>query len=447
MQSLNPCLIPEEPRTVLEILTSNGYEAFLVGGSVRDLIMGNIPKDWDISTNATPDIIQSLFQNAITTGIQHGTVTVIVNKQRIEVTTYRTDGVYLNHRRPNSVTFSSSWIDDVCRRDFTINAVMFHPHTGLIDPMHGINDIYAKKICAVGEANVRFQEDALRMLRAIRFSAQLGFAIVDTTMQAIQQHAALIQKVSAERIRDELTKLLISANPLRFVLLEEANILAHILPEFQSALNVPQNHPHHIYSVGMHSLHSLSHINAVPHLRWTMLLHDLGKIVTKTTDSSGVDHFYRHSIQSLQISQTIMNRFRFDNNTSSKILTLIRYHDRPISPSPLSIKKVLHEIGDDLFLDLLSVKRADAKAQSPQFLQQKLCMIDQIEIAYQKIKKNNECYSLKDLALQGQDLIALGYKPGKQLGKVLQTLLKKVMQHPTHNTKERLIEILQKIKE
>ncbi len=437
--------IPDEVLFIIGKLNSTGYKAYIVGGCVRDGIMGRVPQDWDICTSSLPDETMSIFDKAIDTGAKHGTVTVVVNGKGYEVTTFRLDGVYRDNRRPERVDFTSSIEEDLGRRDFTINAMAYHPVEGFIDPYKGTCDIKKKLIRAVGNPEKRFLEDALRMLRAVRFSAQLDFSIDPATFQSIKSCCRLITNISYERIRDELTKILVSSNPMNFSLLKETGLLHHILPEFELCYDIRQNHPYHLFNVALHSLYSVSNIENVPVLRWAMLLHDLGKSRTKTTDEKNIDHFYGHPQVSTGMAKDILNRLRFDNKNSELICRLIRFHDRSIETNHKAVRRALNVIGEDIFEYLLKVKEADKKAQNPEYLEEGLSYLNVIKSIYLDIKQKQQCTSLKDLAVDGKDLINLGLRQGKEIGEVLQKLLKSVIENPELNEKEKLLELARRI--
>ncbi len=434
--------LPDEIQFVLQTLNLNNHRAYVVGGSVRDAILGNTAKDWDITTSALPNEVERLFDKTIDTGLKHGTVTVVINNQNIEVTTFRTDGNYLDNRRPESVNFIASLEEDLSRRDFTINSIAYHPDIGYIDPFDGISDINNKIIRTVGDPNQRFSEDALRMLRAVRFSSQLDFGIDKTTQNSIYENGYLLRKISQERIRDELTKLIVSNNPLKFSLLEELDILNYLIPEFEICFKTTQNNPHHVHDIALHSLYAMSYIENSSILRWTMLLHDVGKAYVKSTDDKGIDHFFGHEIKSKELAETILKRLKFDNKSIDLILRLIEYHDFSIAPDGKSIRKALQKIGEDVFLDLLKVKESDRRAQSSKFLEEELNKLSVIKDGYEKIKGNNQCVSLKNLKINGFDLLSLGIKQGEKVGMLLNTLLDKVIETPELNDKEKLIQIV-----
>ena len=436
--------MPPEVLHIINTLNAHGFEAYAVGGCVRDSILGRKPQDWDITTNAKPHEIKGIFEKTVDTGIKHGTVTVLAMGQSFEVTTYRIDGEYKDNRRPETVQFTSSLDDDLKRRDFTINSIACHPVEGIIDPFGGMHDIERKIIRTVGNPDARFHEDALRMLRAIRFSAQLDFDITEDTFESIKRNHHLIKNISQERIRDELTRLILSDHPLRMVQMRDTGILRHILPEFDVCFDVAQNHPYHIYDVGFHTLHALTAIEPTYILRWTMLLHDIGKAVTKTTDNNNIDHFYGHPEKSAELSRKLLGRLKFDTRSTEIICKLIRFHDMDIKPAPRSVRKAVKTVGDDIFADLIKVQEADRRAQNPEKLPPRLKMLDEIKAVYREIKESNQCLSLKELAIDGSDLLDAGFSQGPQIGKVLDRLLDAVIDNPELNTRENLIALSKK---
>lgn len=438
--------IPGEVLQIINTLYANGYEAFIVGGCVRDGIMGKNPSDWDIATNAVPDEVKKLFEKTVDTGIKHGTVTIVINGVNYEVTTFRVDGLYLDNRRPESVEFTASIEEDLARRDFTVNAIAMNPVKGIVDPCGGIRDIESKTIRAVGNPNERFQEDALRMLRAVRFSAQLGFQIEKKTLESIEKNSALIKNISSERIRDELTKMLMSDNPLAFSLLFDTKLLKYIMPEFENCFLTVQNNPYHVYNVAVHILNSVAAVEKDKILRWTMLLHDIGKPAVKTTDDKNIDHFYNHPQKSIEMAKKILARLRFDNKSKERILRLIRFHDMNIRPEAKAVRKAVSKVGDDIFPDLLKVIEADKRAQNPKFFEERTKTIKQIRELYKDIKEKGQCISLKDLSISGHDLMALGFKQGKGIKKALDILLEKVIENPELNSRDMLIKMAEIIK-
>lgn len=436
--------IPSDAAYILDLLEQHGFEAFVVGGCVRDSVINRIPQDWDIASSATPQEVKELFSKTIDTGLKHGTVTVMLNSVAYEITTFRIEGKYINNRQPEAVEFTDSIEADLSRRDFTINAMAYSPAKGLIDPFGGLDDIEAKQIKAVGIAEHRFEEDALRILRAIRFSAQLGYNIEENTLQAIKKHCGLLNNISGERIRDELNKILL-ANPMVFELLHHTGILQQLIPELDICFKTEQKHPYHVYNVGMHSLHAASNIENLSLLRWTMLLHDIGKPIAHSRDNKGIDHFYMHQKLSEEKADLIMHRLRFDNASITKIKKLILEHDRQIEDNEKSVRKAIAAIGADLFEDWMQVRLADISAQNPDKAFERITKLHIVMITYNKIMSENQCLSLKDLALSGKDLLDIGFPQGKNLGSVLQKLLDAVLEQPELNDRDILLTMVKKL--
>lgn len=432
--------IPEKVNRILAELQQAGYEAYAVGGCVRDSLLGREPNDWDITTSAKPEQVKALFRRTVDTGIRHGTVTVMAGKDAFEVTTYRIDGTYEDGRHPDCVTFTASLAEDLKRRDFTINALAYNPKDGLVDLFDGTGDMQRKVIRAVGDPQERFSEDALRIMRAVRFSAQLGYTIDAGTREAIEKHAPDLRRISAERIHAELTKLLVSPHPDELRTLYETGISAVILPELDRCMSVPQNNPHHRYTVGEHIIHSVTAVRADETLRYTMLFHDLGKAACRTTDENGIDHFYGHAEISADLAYRIMRRLKFDNATADRVYTLVKYHGLEIAETPRGVRRAAVRVGADLFPLLFEVKLADAAAQSEYHAEEKRRGVAAVRQIYEEILSEKNCLSLKELAVSGSDLIAAGMKPGKGIGEVLRIMLEDVLETPEHNEKQYLLE-------
>lgn len=433
--------LPEQVKTIIEKLEENGYEGFAVGGCVRDALLFRNPDDWDITTSAKPEQVKALFKRTVDTGIQHGTVTVLMDGEGFEVTTYRIDGEYEDSRHPREVCFTSNLTEDLKRRDFTINAMAYSEKRGLVDEFNGVEDLKEGVIRCVGNPEERFHEDALRILRAVRFAAQLGFRIEEETLSAIRRLAPHLRYISAERIQTELLKLIVSPHPETLRLACEAGITAVILPEFDHMMETPQNNPHHIVNVGEHTLRALQAVRADKVLRLSVLCHDFGKAVTRTTDESGTDHFYAHAEASGQMAKDLLKRLKMDNETLYQVEKLVKYHDYHPGTNARSVRKAIYKIGEDLFPKLLEVQRADVLAQSTYQQEDKLSDLKRIEELYHRILEEKQCLSLKDLAVTGRDLIQAGMKPGKELGICLSQLLEVVLEDPEKNNKEELLEI------
>ena len=434
--------IPEKAKFIIETITKAGFEAYVVGGCVRDSILGRKPEDWDITTSAKPYQVKALFPRTIDTGIQHGTVTVMLDKEGFEVTTYRIDGKYEDSRHPKEVTFTPNLTEDLKRRDFTINAMAYNEQTGLIDIFGGMQDIEKKVIRCVGDAKERFTEDALRIMRAIRFSAQLGYTIEEKTAEAIRELAPNLQNISAERIQVELVKLLVSPHPDYLRMAYDMGVTKVILPEFDRMMETPQNHPHHKYNVGEHTLHALLAVPCDRILRLTMLLHDVGKPDTLSVDEKGITHFHGHQAVGEELANRILRRLKFDNDTIHIVTRLVRYHDygNGVDPDMRIVRRGIQKVGEDIFPLLIPVRHADVCAQSDYKRTEKLELLDKWERLYHEIVAQNQCVSLKTMAITGKDLIALGMKPGKEIGAMLNGLLQMVIENPECNTREFLLE-------
>lgn len=433
--------LPEKVSLIINRLQEHGFEAYAVGGCVRDSVLGRIPNDWDITTSARPEETKQLFDRTFDTGIEHGTITVMMDREGFEVTTYRVDGKYEDSRHPKEVTFTRSLKEDLLRRDFTINAMAYNDTEGLVDIFGGIEDLQNKIIRCVGNAEARFGEDALRILRAVRFAAQLGFEIEEETQRGIVKLAPTLAKISAERIQVELVKMMVSPNPGLLRTAYELGITKIILPEFDAMMETAQENPHHKYTVGEHTIKSIEAVRADKVLRLTMLLHDVGKPKMKAVGEDGVAHFKKHDIEGADMSKKILRRLKFDNETMNKVVKLVQFHDSRIPAEPKSVRKLMNKLGEELFPYYLEVREADILAQSEYKQEEKLQNLEGIRKCYQKILEKGECVTLKTLAVTGADLIADGMEPGKQMGAVLNQLLQMVIEEPELNTKETLLKL------
>lgn len=431
--------LPEHVTYILQTLNAAGYEGYAVGGCVRDVLLGRTPQDWDITTNARPLQVKELFRRTVDTGLQHGTVTVMLDHVGYEVTTYRIDGEYEDGRHPKSVSFTGRLSDDLARRDFTINAMAYNEQNGLVDLFGGREDLERGVIRCVGDPVERFTEDALRMMRAIRFGAQLGFAIEPQTLRAVHLLAADIRKISAERIQTELLKTLTSAHPDGVRLFYETGLSTCFLPELDAMMETPQNNPHHCYSVGEHTLHSLAYVEPDRVLRLAMLLHDVAKPLVHTTDEQGIDHFHGHPIEGEPLARQILRRLKLDNDTIRRVTQLVRWHDNNPPLTPRSVRRAIHRVGAEQYPALFAVKRADILAQSDCQRQEKLRYVDAYEALYQEILREKQCLSVRGLAVDGADLIAAGVPQGREIGEQLNALLELVLERPECNTKEYLL--------
>lgn len=434
--------LPPKVKKITDTLTGAGHEAYVVGGCVRDSLLGRDPQDWDITTSAKPQQVKDIFARTIDTGIQHGTVTVMMDHEGFEVTTYRIDGEYEDSRHPSKVTFTRNLAEDLRRRDFTINAMAYNEQDGLVDMFDGIGDMERKIIRCVGEPKERFTEDALRMLRAVRFGAQLGFAIEDKTKAAIAALAPTLKNISAERIQVELVKLLVSDHPQEVRTLFETGISREIFPWLDDMMKTEQKNPHHCHTVGEHTIETLKNIPADKVLRLTMLLHDIAKPRCKTQDEAGVYHFFGHPKEGAQMAGEVLRKLKFDNDTVDRVTSLVLWHDDNPPAKPVNIRRAIHRIGERQFPDLFLVKRADILGQSSYQQEKKLAYLAAYEACYREIQAAEVCISRKDLAVKGNDLIAAGMRPGKAIGEALAYLLDLVLEHPEYNRREILMEKL-----
>lgn len=432
--------LPEKVKLIIQRITDAGYEAYAVGGCIRDSLLERTPDDWDITTSATPYQVKSVFGHTIDTGIKHGTVTVMMDGEGFEVTTYRIDGKYEDSRHPSEVTFTPCLEEDLRRRDFTINAMAYNDKAGLVDIFEGAEDLEKKRIRCVGNPMERFSEDALRIMRGVRFSAQLGYVIEDQTKNAIKRLAPDLAKISAERIQVELVKLVVSPHPDYLRTAYELGITKVVLPEFDVCMETGQNHPHHCYSVGEHILVSMKAIAPQKVLRLAMLFHDIGKPETISTDEVGIDHFHGHPVRSEEISKRVLRRLKFDNSTVDQVAALVRYHDYHVEPSRKGVRRAIMKVGEDIFPLLLQVKAADLAAQSDYQWEEKKEHLEKIRMLYEEVISRKQCVSLKMLAVSGKDLMEqIGMTPGKQIGEVLHYLLDLVVEEPSRNQKDVLI--------
>lgn len=437
--------IPSGANEIIHTLQNNGYEAFLVGGSVRDSILGRPIHDYDITTSATPDEMMEVFKDKriIETGLQHGTITIVIDGEPYEVTTYRIDGNYSDSRRPDKVTFTKSLEEDLKRRDFTINAMAYNDEVGLVDPFNGMEDIEYYKIRCVGRAEDRFSEDALRILRAIRFASQLGFVLEPDTDWNISKMYKNLENISIERINSEFCKIAASSDfCVQMVLYHE--VFSLFIPEIKNMFGFQQNNPYHIYDVWNHTVHAIEYCESDDLVtRLSVFFHDIGKPHCYQDSEDGIRHFKGHGRVSADMADKIMKRLRFDNDTREKVVELVYYHDATFEVGKKYIKRWLNKIGEEQFRRLLNVRRADIKAQAYIEQESRLQKIDNIEYILEKVLQKDECFSLKDLAVNGKDLIEIGYKPGKEIGNTLNCLLQLVIEGVYPNEKDELLKYVE----
>lgn len=433
---------PEQVNTVLRRLESAGFAAFAVGGCVRDRLMGLTPKDYDVTTAALPEQTKAVFAGfrLIETGIRHGTVTVVIDDMPIEVTTFRTEAGYSDGRHPDAVAFVPSLAEDLARRDFTVNAMACAPDGTVADPFGGQADLRAQTLRCVGNPERRFREDALRILRALRFSSVLAFTVEDATAAALRRERELLRQVSAERIRDELTKLL-CGGAVRPVVLAYAEVLGVVLPELLPMLGFDQRNPHHIYDVLEHSAVVTEHVPAEPVLRWAALLHDCGKPACFTVDEQGVGHFAGHPKAGAAIADGALRRLRMDNRSRERIVTLVAEHDRQIEPTERAVRRALNKLGPEAFFQLLDLKRGDNLAQSPAY-RERLATVLRLEQLAREILARGECFTSEKLAVNGKDLMAVGIAQGPAVGAAKRLLLDAVIEGRAENTRGALLAYL-----
>lgn len=445
-------IVPKGASEVIRALETAGYEAYLVGGCVRDMLLSEIdnrvePHDWDICTSAKPDEMKMAFSGhrTIDTGLKHGTITVLMPDGQYEVTTYRIDGTYSDGRHPDFVAFTNSITEDLSRRDFTINAMAAAidedgSATGIIDPFGGKDDLVRKRLRCVGEPTARFDEDALRILHAIRFASRLGLEIDRATHEAMLDRRSLLQRISVERIMDELGKILLTDLGWDY-LRKYRDILIEILPEIRPCVDFAQHNPWHCYDVFDHILISVGKAPMDLTMRMTMLLHDIGKPAAASTDEAGIDHFYGHPEISAEMAESILSRLHCSNQLIHDVTELVRYHDVEVSPSARTMRRLLNKLGEEQLKRLIQVKRADTAAQSEMARERKLAELDQSEELLNQILVQQQAFSLRDLAISGKDLLDQGIAPGPELGARLQRALDAVIDGTAENEREALLEI------
>lgn len=432
--------LPMPVARALSLLEARGYEAFTVGGCVRDSLLGRVPNDWDITTNATPEQMKTCFEDfrVIETGIQHGTLTVIIDGTQLEITTYRNDGEYLDNRHPAQVTFSKHIEDDLSRRDFTVNAMAYHPQKGLIDLFNGRADLKAHIIRCVGDAKTRFEEDGLRILRAIRFASVLDFAIEEKTAKAVHGCKNLLSGIAAERIREEFCKLIGGRGAVR-ILRDYIDVISVFLPELGACVGFEQNTKYHCFDVFEHTLQALALCeNGDLITRLGILLHDIGKPLCYTEDEQG-GHFKGHAPVGVEITKNALSRLRFDNETIRRMELLVEWHDIPLSAEKKRVKRLMQKLSDADILRLLEIKRCDRLAHAKDFqeLPPDLALIPSV---IEEIRTEDACLSLKTLAIDGADLMAIGIPEGKKIGTMLHTLLDDVIEERLPNEKNALLQ-------
>lgn len=431
--------MPEEVRVLLARLEAAGFAAWAVGGCVRDTLRGAMPADWDVTTDARPEQVMALFgEAAIPTGLKHGTVTVRLEGREVEVTTFRRDGTYSDHRRPDQVRFSHSLEEDLARRDLTVNAMAMDLRGRIRDPFGGQEDLRRRVLRCVGEPERRLNEDALRIMRTLRFAAVLGFEIEPETARALHACGPLLADIAAERILTEMNKLL-TGQSMAAVLLAYPDVVGVFLPEILPCVGLDQRNEHHCYDVWEHSVRAAEAIAPETVLRWTMLLHDIGKPRCFTVDGQGVGHFYGHPEVSAEMAENICRRLRMDRRSGERIVTLVRWHDRDIARTERAIARAARQLGEETLRQLLAVKRADNAAQSAAY-RGRAAEIDRAEDILNELTARQACFGVKDLAVRGGDMLALGLR-GPEVGEMLERLLDAVMDGRVENEREALLEV------
>ena len=442
-------ILPTPVSDLLTRLTQAGFSAYVVGGCVRDSLLGLVPHDWDICTSALPEQMQSVFRdfNTVETGLKHGTLTVVVEHTPYEVTTYRIDGDYTDHRHPDSVSFVDDLTQDLARRDFTVNAIAYSPEKGLQDPFGGQTDLSAGLIRCVGEPEQRFEEDALRVLRALRFASVYDFTIEPATASALRKKAPDLKLVAGERIREELLKLLCGKAAGR-ILREHPEVLAEIIPEIRPMIGYNQQNHHHSYDLWEHTVRGIEGVPADPVLRLTMLLHDTGKPRSRTTDEKGEGHYYGHARVSEVIAGKTADILRLDNVFRARLSTLVLHHDTPLRTGSGGINtdrsfllRRLNRFGEENLRALFLIHCADRTATGYSTPEREKARLRDRMAALDELLAEQPCFTLKDLAVNGRDIMAAGLK-GKEVGEALQTLLEAVMDGRVPNEKEALLAYL-----
>lgn len=437
---MNKINIPNGAKLIISTLKRLGFDAFVVGGCVRDSLLGLKPKDWDICTSALPEQVEDIFKDnrIIETGLKHGTVTIVMDDGQYETTTFRTDGVYSDSRHPDSVTFVSNIENDLARRDFTINALAYDGDR-LIDLYDGTHHLEQGIISCVGNADDRFNEDALRIMRALRFASVYGFKIADETAKAIHKNAKLLHNIAVERINAELCKLLCGKGILQ-ILLDYNDVIATIIPEFKPCIGFDQNNRYHQYTVYDHIAHAVDNYKGTDlTVKLALFFHDIGKPSCYTEDENG-GHFHGHGIPSRDITEQVLQRLRFDNQTQKYVTELVLYHDSVIEPTPKTVKRWLNKIGEEQLVRLLDIRMADILAHAEGTQESRIARCVAVKELMNSIIAEEQCFAIKDLSVCGTDILNLGVPQGKLVGEVLNHLLDKVISGELDNNKNILID-------
>lgn len=434
-------LVPQNVWSILHRLSCEyPHTAYIVGGCVRDGTLGIKPHDWDICTDATPNEVMEIFSDcrAIETGLKHGTVTIIMRGEQYEITTFRTDGKYTDGRHPDTVEFVSNVEVDLARRDFTINAMAFNDYDGLVDPYGGRFDLERRLIRCVGNPDDRFQEDGLRILRALRFASVYSFDIETETSAAIHRNAALLDRISAERICSELFKLLCGKNVLS-VLMEYSDIICKIIPQMSACVGFNQNNLYHQYTVYEHIARSVAAYEGKDTvIKMALLLHDIGKPQCYFENDTG-GHFYGHPAASAVVAEDVLNGLKVSNYTKECVLQLVKYHDETLLPTAKCARKWLSKYGADQVFRLIEVRKADIAGQREDAFAHRINEVEQFEKAVKDVIASWNCFKLRDLQINGRDLLSIGVPEGKQVGETLNHLFDAVMNDQIHNNRNDLL--------
>lgn len=433
--------IPVGAKHIIYTLESHGHHAYLVGGCVRDLLMGRQPHDWDICTSATPDEMKKCFVNwkLIETGLKHGTITVWLKNESFEVTTFRVDGHYTDGRRPDDVQFTKSLIRDLLRRDFTINAIAMSADGTICDPLDGQLDIKNRVIRCVNNPRERFDEDGLRIMRAMRFSSVLGFNIEPNTAASIHDCVGNLEHIASERINTELCKMLTGDGVLD-VLLDYSDVISFIIPELKSCIGFDQKNKYHQYTVYDHIAHAVANDDSNDLIvKIALLLHDIAKPRCFTLGEDGYGHFYGHPPVCAALADDMLRRLKFDNDTREKVVQLIEYHDANVVPSEKHVRRWLNKIGEEQFRRLLSIKIADGSAHNPDNLGDRIDKIYAVREVLSEVLSKRQCFTMKDLEVNGRDMMMLGIPEGPEVGAMLHKLMDLVLDGEAPNEKYHLI--------